>query len=153
MAITAASRNSNHFITHVRDTLLRGGRMTKYKGQAASYAPFLGGLAVALMSSAAVLMTGTGAFAGSCTETAAGSGIWICSGAAGADTTQTPTSAAGGALDVSTQSGFGITTAAGNAIILTNTVAETDITFVDNYASELPELLTAFTPTISALVR
>ncbi len=99
MANTATKRNSNHFIENVRHALLRGGRMTKYKGQTASYAPMLG-VAAALMSSAAVMMTGTGAIAGSCTETAPGSGIWDCSGGANAftDVTQTLAPAAGGLL-------------------------------------------------------
>ncbi|MCP4936661.1 MAG: hypothetical protein GY927_21280, partial [bacterium] len=38
------ARGVNHFVEHVRDVLLRGGRMTKVNGQAASYAPSFAGM-------------------------------------------------------------------------------------------------------------
>jgi len=105
--------------------ILRGGRLTKYKGKAASFAPGLGisspdvatgstfapvlermasalgtsvsaralatrALAVAFATAAPLAMTVTGANAGVCTETFAGSGIFVCSGpATGGDATQT----------------------------------------------------------------
>jgi len=109
--------------------------MTKYKGQTASYAPMLGTLAVALMSSAAVLLTGTGAVAGTCVETFAGSGAWTCSGAANSatDVTQSPAPATGGALTVTTTLGFGIDTivSGGSALNLLSVSGNTDITFSD----------------------
>ncbi len=155
----------NNFVKRVRDALLRGGRISKYKGQAASYAPGLGkalatglgpvlgravllgssvsvralgarAFAVTLAAAGSLALTVTGANAGVCTETFAGSGIFVCSGAAaGGDVTQTPTPPAGGALDVSTIAGFGITTAAGNAITMVNVAGDTDITFTDNNTS------------------
>jgi len=158
---------NTHFIERLRAALLRGGRITKVKGQAASYAPDLGisnagasrpaifervaniagtsvsvralgarAFAVALAAAGSMALTVTGANAGVCTETFAGSGIFVCSGAAaGGDVTQTPTPPAGGALDVSTIAGFGITTAAGNAITMINVAGDTDITFTDNNSS------------------
>ncbi|MFV0359881.1 autotransporter outer membrane beta-barrel domain-containing protein [Tropicimonas sp.] len=80
---------------------------------------------------------GGGAQAGSCAVSAPGSGIWICSGPAGADTTQSPVSAPGGALSVTTSPGFGLSTASGNGITLTNTASNTDITFLDENASPI----------------
>ena len=152
--------------------ILRGGRLTKYKGKAASFAPGLGisspdittgptfapvlermasalgtsvsaralatrALAVAFATAAPLAMTVTGANAGVCTETFAGSGVFVCSGpAAGGDVTQTLAAPAGGALDVSTLPGFGITTAAGDGFNLTNNAAgATNITFTDNNTS------------------
>jgi len=141
MTNPAENRNSNHFIENVRQAILRGGRMTKYKGQAASCAPMLGVVAVALMSSAAVMLTPTTAFAGTCTETFAGSGIWTCTGATAADidTTQTLTPATGGALTVSTTAGFGIdtTTALSKSFVLNSSVGQTNITFTDTNSAAI----------------
>ncbi|WP_428086943.1 autotransporter outer membrane beta-barrel domain-containing protein [Candidatus Thioglobus sp.] len=99
--------NNNHFITHLRDTLLRGGRLTKYKGQLASFAPSLstaictptlelgqqignaigaqtrklatGALTAAMLVVAPAALISTGAQAGSCTGAA---GTYTCTGAA-----------------------------------------------------------------------
>ncbi len=158
---------------------LCGGRITKHAGQAASYAPEAGSWAAlaplkssvsAIALSAALLvgpvflpdgLTGASrAHAGTCAETPAGSGIWSCYGpATGGDVTQSPTPVALGALTVSTDPLFGITTAAGNAFTLVNTAAETSITFTDinnstitgqeigiraiNYGSELLSITTS----------
>lgn len=103
MAVAGKNCNSNHFIENIRHVILRGGRIAKHKGQTVSYAPMLGTLAVALMSSASVMLMGSGAVAGTCSETGgAGSGIWSCTGAAGTDTTKAPTPASLGALTVTT---------------------------------------------------
>ena len=97
--------------------------------------------AVTLAAAAPLALTVTGAHAGVCTETFAGSGVFVCSGAAnaGTDVTQTPTPPAGGALDVSTLPGFGIdvTTPGNDAIFLINAVNDTNITFTDNNASAI----------------
>lgn len=153
--------------------ILRGGRLTKYKGKAASFAPGLGisspdvapgpvfapvpgrvacalgtsvsaralatrVLAVAFAAAAPLAMTVTGVHAGVCNETFVGSGIFVCSGpAAGGDGTQDlDPPPGGGALDVSTLPGFGIT-AAGNAFTLVNAGSDTNITFTDNNASAI----------------
>ncbi len=148
--------SGNHFAERFRRGLLCGGRVTKVKGQAASYAPGLGfilerlsallsssvsvrGIAITLATTAPLALTVTGAQAGVCTETFAGSGVFVCSGAAnaGTDVTIAPAAPAGGALDVSTLPGFGVTTAAGDAIFLINAVNDTNITFTDNNASAI----------------
>ncbi len=89
---------------------------------------------------AGALLTSYGgrkAYAGTCTESFAGSGVWTCSGAAGADVTQSPTATVGGAMTVSTLALFGINTASGDAIRMMNAGADTDITFTDNNYSSI----------------
>jgi len=54
----SANRSNNHFVDRVRDTLLRGGRVTKWKGRAASFAPSLGISVPKLMSPVAALVFG-----------------------------------------------------------------------------------------------
>ncbi len=61
--------------------LLRGGRMTKVAGKAASYAPHL---ATALVLAAPLTLAGTGAYAQGC-ETSDGTS-WTCNGSENADT-------------------------------------------------------------------
>ena len=95
--------------------MLRGGRMTKVAGRAASFAPSLGpslgpSLCVLMTSVASIAlgsaMTVTGAVAGSCTGA---SGVYSCAGPLSpVDTTQTITNAAG--VTVTTDPGFGIDT-------------------------------------------
>jgi outer membrane autotransporter protein len=174
---TAKAGTSNHFIDNVRDALLRGGRLTKWKGKVASIAPLMGadlgetlvatadavssrlstltgrlstrlasGASVAALSAALLVapsvapITLTGgagqAMAGSCAP-GANAGEWTCTGAAdpATDMPQTPQSAPGGNLVVSTDSSFGITTAASDAITLTNAVGDGSITFTDNNTS------------------
>ena len=77
------------------------------------------------------------AYGGTLTEDPLNPGVWTGSGAAGADTTQSPTPAAGGALSVTTNAGFGIdtTTNGGAALDLDNGAADTSITFTDNNSS------------------
>ncbi len=158
--------SGNAFVEQIRISLLRGGRMTKFKGKVASLAPgMIAGLtanpqadqatgfgasltamagrlkaqlgasvstmAVACAVAGPMALTATSAHAGTCTETPAGSGAFVCLGPAGADVTQNLTPPGGGALDVSTDPGFGITTAAGDAINLSNAVGDGGITFTD----------------------
>ena len=70
-----------------------------------------------------------------CTESFAGSGVWDCTGAN--ISTQSPTSATGGALDVSTSSAISTITPAGNALNLTNAIGDTDISFLDVFTSTI----------------
>ncbi|MBL4602886.1 MAG: hypothetical protein JKY84_09075, partial [Emcibacteraceae bacterium] len=70
-----------------------------------------------------------------CTESFAGSGVWDCSGAS--ITTQSPTSAAGGALDVSTSGIANVITAAGDALNLSNSIGDTNITYLDVFTSTI----------------
>ncbi|MXO64801.1 autotransporter outer membrane beta-barrel domain-containing protein [Altericroceibacterium endophyticum] len=79
------------------------------------------------------------AHAGTCTETAPGSGDWTCSGAAnsGSDTPETLGNGTGSELIVTTASGFGIDNASGTAFILTNTAGGNNLTFTDAYASDI----------------
>lgn len=116
---------------------LRGGRISKRKGLIVSFAPFLATVSFAALN-AVVLSTGP-AIAGSCTQSAPGSGIWTCSGAAAVgDVTQNPTSAPGGALQVTTAPGFGINvSAANNNGISLNTSGTSAITFTDANASSI----------------
>ncbi len=160
--------NNNHFITHLRDTLLRGGRLTKYKGQLASFAPSLstaictptlelgqqignaigaqtrklatGALTAAMLVVAPTALISTGAQAGSCTKDGADTGIWTCSGKAeSADVDQAIVAAAAGALTVTTDAGFGITAAVGNAIQLNNEngLINYSMTFIDKNKSTI----------------
>jgi outer membrane autotransporter protein len=117
---------------HLQTTVMRGGRLTKWKGIAASVAPMVGTIVVA---GGLALTSPTALFAGTCTETTGGSGIWTCAGPAGLDTPLNLTSASGGDLDVSTVADFGIVTTTGNAITLTNTTGDGSITFTDSNAS------------------
>ena len=56
--IYTTSINGNHFIDRVRDTLLRGGRITKRKGMVACVAPMMGTVLAPLML-AGTISTGT----------------------------------------------------------------------------------------------
>ena len=108
--------------------LLRGGHVIRRKGGAASMIPQIAELRLSVSSTAisAALMFGAGlvgtpaALAGTCVETALGSGIFECSDPAdaGTDTTQI---LFGAPVSVTTQAGFGITTAAGDAFIINGT--------------------------------
>ncbi len=105
--------------------MIRGGRMVKRKGQVLSFAPHVGQLcsvssgvlAVGLLVGASLLGSGP-AFAGTCSPLTPPDGSTVtCSGAAnaGADTTQAIT---GTEMTIVATPGFGITTAAGNAITI-----------------------------------
>jgi len=159
--IASDRKHRTTFIEQLRSSLLRGGRMTKVKGQTASYAPEAGatptvlsrfacllgssvsagtlsarGFAIALAAAAPLTLSATPALATSnCTETAAGSGIFDCTGAA--VVTQTPTSAAGDDLIVTTTAPFSVITAAGNGFDLTNAAGDNNITFTDANASAI----------------
>ncbi len=102
-------------------------------------------LSLKLLSTAALgaplmfMTTANIAHAGTCTETAPGSGDWTCSGAAnsGSDTPKSLSNGTGSELIVTTASGFGINTASGTAFILTNTAGGNNLTFTDAYASDI----------------
>ncbi|WP_109354082.1 hypothetical protein [Sphingorhabdus sp. EL138] len=101
----------------------RGGRIVKWKGGVASMVPQVAELRLTVSAAAvgAALMFGTGmvetapAIAGTCDETAPGSGVFECSGPADLDVTQV---LGGTPVTVTTEAGFGITTAAGNALVI-----------------------------------
>lgn len=116
---------------------LRGGRITKWKGQAASFSPQLGhltfGVSGVAMAAAMVLTPGT-AQAGECLETAPGSGEFECSGPADPLTDVTQVALPGAPVTVTTTPGFGITTSI-NAGIVVQGVGGT--TFNDLNASNI----------------
>ncbi len=109
-------------------TLLRGGRMTKHKGQAASYAPrsgrVLGGVS-AIALGVTVTFGGGAAQAGSCTDSGGGNVVCVGPAVPGADTTQSFSN--NGPLTVSTTPGFGLDVSSGGAL---NLIGE-EITFSD----------------------
>ncbi len=143
--------------------IAKGGRMTKFRGMAASRAPgaaigsSFGRLTAALGSSVSaralsvrtfaivlaatppLALSVTGAGAGVCVETPGGSGIFVCSGPAnaGVDVTQNLSSPAGGDLVVTTAPGFGIDNTGGLAINLDNAVGGGNITFTDSNGSAI----------------
>lgn len=120
---------------HLQSVLLRGGRMTKVAGRAASYAPQLGlaQLGAALFASVPLLMTGPTAANAACVDM--GGGTIECSG-----TITTPQSLgpppAGTALTVSTTAGTSFD-AAGTALNLTNAGGDLGITFTDTHMSSI----------------
>ncbi|AWZ03119.1 outer membrane protein B [Rhodobiaceae bacterium] len=120
---------------HLQSVLLRGGRMTKVAGRAASYAPQLGlaQLGAALFASVPLLMTGPTTANAACVDM--GGGTIECSG-----TITTPQSLgpppAGTALTVSTTAGTSIN-AAGTALNLTNAGGDLGITFTDTHMSSI----------------
>lgn len=114
---------------------LRGGRITKWKGEAASCSPQLGSLVLGVSGSAlaaALALAPQAAEAGTCTETAPGSGEFVCAGSASPSTPQTINRAS--PVTVTTEPGFGITTTSGTAINITSTGA---LTFTDDNASSI----------------
>lgn len=114
---------------------LRGGRITKWKGEAASCSPQLGSLVLGVSGSAlaaALALAPQAAEAGTCTETAPGSGEFVCAGSASPSTPQTINRAS--PVTVTTEPGFGITTTSGTAISITSTGA---LTFTDDNASSI----------------
>ncbi|KIC35910.1 hypothetical protein RA27_22530 [Ruegeria sp. ANG-R] len=128
---------------HFETLLLRGGRMTKYKGQVVSYAPSLGRVlsgASAAALGAALSLAGSSAHAGSCVDT--GGGNFVCSGPADPGTdTGVDLTAAGSALTITTEPGFGIDLPAPGVANALNLQADS-ITFTDNNNS----LIRAATP-------
>ncbi|MEM7776235.1 MAG: hypothetical protein AAF732_11555 [Pseudomonadota bacterium] len=144
---TFMDHNSRWHLRKLLSGVLRGGRMTKVKGVAASYAPQLGELCPgagaggfaamlgALGGSVSAIALGTAfaaapAMAGDCVDTA---GTFVCSGPAdpAADTTQNLDPA--GALVVVTDPDFGIDTSTngGDAFTLGDNVNTTSINFQD----------------------
>lgn len=106
---------TNFYQAHT--TLLRGGRMTKHKGQAASFAPALGRVlsGVSALAMGASVTLGSAAQAGSCVSTNANNTAYTCSGPAAADGSdpEFPNSVdLDNPIVVVTAPGFGINTAA-----------------------------------------
>lgn len=83
------------------------------------------------IASAMLLVYGRSAYAGTCIETPVASGNWVCSGAAGPDVSQP---IIGAPVTVTTAPGFGINTAAGNALTINATGG---ISFIDTNASAI----------------
>jgi hypothetical protein len=114
---------------------LRGGRITKWKGEAASCSPQLGSLVLGVSGSAlaaALVMVPQAAEAGTCTETSPGSGEFVCAGSVSPATPQTISRPS--PVTVTTEPGFGITTTTGTAIAITS---NGDLTFTDDNASTI----------------
>ena len=124
---------------------IRGGRITKLNGQAASYAPHVAAAGLTASSSAlalglaiaGVMLTPGEAQAGTCSQLPAASGNWVCVLPAGADTTQTINGPAGAPITVTTTPGFGLTVAAGNGVQISGGGTNTGISFVDTNASTI----------------
>ena len=114
---------------------IKGGRLIKWKGKAASLSPMQGGSVSALaiivaLSAGPALMTAPQAQAGSCTEGDAG--VFTCSGPAAAD--EASLNLTGTPLVVTTIPGFGISAGAGSDNSLTGTGG---LTFSDAYGSSI----------------
>ena len=115
---------SHPFLEKLRSGMIRGGRMTKLAGVAASYAPqFAGTLVVA----GPLMMSVLSAALADCVANPAGSGTFECSGSA--TVTQDLSPPAGQALDVSTTDQVSIVTTTGNALRLNSYAG---ITFTDD---------------------
>jgi len=116
-----------------RDFVLRGGRVTKYKGIGCGIAPHSRGVcavlgAVAASAFAVVTLTTPAALAGSCSNAA----ISTCSGAAGAPGTDAPVAInQPSPITVTTDPGFGINAGGGFAAITITGTGVGDITFTD----------------------
>jgi outer membrane autotransporter protein len=124
-------------LEHLKSLLLRGGRMTKVAGVAASYAPQLG---VAAIAAAPLLLSGvTVAYAdpmpvAGCAPDG-GSGTYLCSGEI--TTTQSLSPPAGQILTVNTTEQISIVTATGNALNLSNSAGDFGLSFTDTYGSTI----------------
>lgn len=120
---------------HLKSVLLRGGRMTKVAGRAASFAPQLG---LALFASAPLVTAGsTAVYAltpAICTAVGA-PGTYQCSGSA--TTTQSLSPPSGEPLTVTTTEQISIITTSGDALDLSNSSGDPDISFTDTYMSTI----------------
>jgi outer membrane autotransporter protein len=124
---------------HLQKTILRGGRLTKWKGIVASLAPMVG---VVVVAGGVSVSTPTMVLAGSCTQTAPGSGIWTCKDGAGADSRQHVFAPSGKPVVVTTEPGFGLNVGSnGIGILITTNGSSTGISFADNEASPITALL------------
>jgi len=131
---------------HLKSLLLRGGRMTKVAGVAASYAPQIG---VAVIAAAPLLISGSMvAYAdpvpvGNCAAVGA-PGTYQCSGAI--TTTQSLSPPAGQVLTVTTTEQISVVTTAGDALDLSNSAGDIGVSFTDTYGSTI----TGFATGVSA---
>ncbi len=123
-------------LPHLRAIRLRGGRMTKYKGQVASYAPALGrvltGVSAAALG-ATTLLTADSALAGSCVPQVPG--IFLCSGPADPVNDISVTIINGAPISVETTPGFGIDPF--NSANAMDLFSNSGLTFTDNNASTI----------------
>jgi len=116
-----------------RDLVLRGGRVTKYKGIGCGIAPCCGAVAAAsVVSLAALLMPSTAAVAGVC-----GPGVnVVCAGPADSATdVQQNYTVNNQSLTITTQPGFGLDSP--NYGIFIDASGTGDVTFVDENASSI----------------
>ncbi|MEL7281059.1 MAG: hypothetical protein AAGK79_11930, partial [Pseudomonadota bacterium] len=121
--------------------MLRGGRMTKVAGVAASFAPTLGTVGATLSLGASSIALGTalsvsGAFAGNCG--ALGGGAYVCIGPANPAVDVTQTFNYAGPVNVATADGFGLDTSVsgGNAFNF-GSAATTSINFDELYGADI----------------
>jgi outer membrane autotransporter protein len=122
--------------------VLRGGRMTKHKGQVASYAPMMGwalSCASTLALGVAATLGGSAAIAGSCTETSPG--VFECAGPEDDSTDVTQAFLSTDGLTVTTEPEFGINTSSSDAFDLQGA----DVDFRDDNESFIAANGTAIT--------
>ena len=123
---------------------LRGGRITKWHGQAASCAPQVGSLGTGAIAASAstlaigaalgaVMLTPSAAQAGQCAETVPGSLVFECTGPENAsnDVTQLLVAAAGESVLIETQPGFGLAVSGSPAFDITGASGSGSITLRD----------------------
>lgn len=122
--------------------LLRGGRITKWKGQAASCAPHSAAITASSSALAISIALASGllspdpARAGSCVETAPGSGQFLCSGAASpTDVSQGVIRTTPGDVVFTTLPGFGLQ--AGSFPLTIRHQSTGDLTFIDANESSI----------------
>lgn len=136
-AVTSGLRVDNSAATNNkrtwRDLVLRGGRVTKYKGIGCGIAPCCGAVAtVSIAALAAVLLSSPAAVAGAC-----GPGVnVVCAGPADSATDVQQTYAVNNqSLTITTQPGFGLHSPAYGISIDANGTG--DVTFIDENQSSI----------------
>ncbi|WP_120631964.1 autotransporter outer membrane beta-barrel domain-containing protein [Ruegeria sp. EL01] len=121
---------------HYQEILLRGGRMTKHKGQVASFAPTLGcvlsGIPAIALGTAIAFSGGT-AIAGNCVGPL--SGTIVCSGPADPTTDISVGIISGGPVNIVTMPGFGIEPYNSHNAI--DVFSSTQLTFTDTNQSSI----------------
>ena len=106
--------------SHLRFILLRGGRLRKTARGVLTYAPFMGLMLAGGLAMGLAAGFGGVAMAGSCTETAADSNMWNCSGAAaGTDGPITIAGSGGGNVTITSAADFGLNLSMGHGIVVT----------------------------------
>jgi fibronectin-binding autotransporter adhesin len=123
---------------HLQTTILRGGRLTKWKGIVASIAPMVGvvtlpGLAASVSPLALAVMGMMIGASPAEAQCAPGPNTYTCSGMLTSQQALSP--APGNDLTVTTAAEFGITTVTGEAFKLTNSPGDGSIIFTDQNES------------------